>query len=96
MIYNNTVSDIESSVLEPWRMCGSRQYFRSPSGVRVNTVEAKTIPRKTNSAKPAAAWNQKIFLRRKRTSAKRAAAARSAAKQAISRTVQGRLWIVRI
>ena len=22
MIYNNTVSDIESSVLEPWRMCG--------------------------------------------------------------------------
>lgn len=22
MIYNNTVSDIESSALEPWRMCG--------------------------------------------------------------------------
>ena len=33
----------------------SRQYFRSPSGVRVNTVEAKAIPRKTNSANPAAA-----------------------------------------
>lgn len=22
VIYNNTISDIESSVLEPWRMCG--------------------------------------------------------------------------
>lgn len=25
MIYNNTVSDIESSVLEPWRVCGEFQ-----------------------------------------------------------------------
>lgn len=22
MIYNNTISDINSSILEPWRMCG--------------------------------------------------------------------------
>lgn len=22
MIYNNTISDIRSNILEPWRMCG--------------------------------------------------------------------------
>lgn len=29
MIYNNTVSDIESSVLEPWRMCGEYNVLES-------------------------------------------------------------------
>lgn len=74
----------------------SNSYLRTPVGFRVNTVDAKTIPRNKSKTNPATACESAIFRcptnLNKTTDTKK----KSIEKQTISRTVQARLCVMKI